>query len=457
MNAGAWCKRHERALLWSLVAIGLGVRLLVAIGSPQTYGYVYDFYHQGIERLYETGHAPLAMDCWQCYHPPSFYYLGLPLYAFGRWMAGPPVAHDPALLYVMLLPAVSGAVVVLYGYRLFRLFRLRGAKLLFPLAITLVLPCLAISSYGLEADIVLTAVMVAFLYYLTVWFGRPRSSGWRLAAVLGVLAGLAAATKYSGLVAVVAGVALMGARVLVGSRRRTALVHLAVFVVLAGAIGSWRYVDNVSRYGTPMFARGTAKRGFMFGPKHYYWEKYEFTSLRLGDMMSLVGPSAPPGELTNVLAYRSVWGTLHALAWSDMSFFSDPRRYGDNSRPYPLRSISPTVYGAVLLLGLLPDVLALLGFALSIRHRLAWPAVLVVALTMGIYVYWVVSQPAWALKTKYVLFLLPAYALWATWGCSWLSRRLPAAAFGTLVAALVALIAIAHVYLYQFALGGPVR
>ena len=44
--------------------------------------------------------------------------------------------------------------------------------------------------------------------------------------------------------------------------------------------------------------------------------------------MALTRNEVPPGYLTDLPFYRSVWTTLHAMAWSDMSFFSDPSRHG---------------------------------------------------------------------------------------------------------------------------------
>jgi hypothetical protein len=159
--------------------------------------------------------------------------------------------------------------------------------------------------------------------------------------------------------------------------------------------------------------------------------------------------------LTNLPVYRSVATTLYGLAWTDMSFFSEPSRHGDLSRPYPAKDASRWLVVAVLALGLVPTALAAVGFLVTVRDRRFWPLTVLTVLTVVAYGYWVVAQPVWALKTKYVLFLLPAFVLWALAGRDAV-RRLGGPAAGAAATVLLVLAAVAsEAYLFQFALGGP--
>ena len=74
----------QRVAIAVLIGAGVIVRVVLAVKSPQPYGYVWDFYHEGIQVLYEKGRLPLATDCWQCYHPPLFYLAGWPFYDLGE-------------------------------------------------------------------------------------------------------------------------------------------------------------------------------------------------------------------------------------------------------------------------------------------------------------------------------------------------------------------------------------
>jgi len=93
----------------------------------------------------------------------------------------------------------------------------------------------------------------------------------------------------------------------------------------------------------------------------------------------------------------------------------------------------------VIVLGFVPEVLALVGLAVSIRHRSLAPLAIFGLVTLAAYVWWLVPQESWALKAKYILCLLPVGALYAVIGQAWIARRAPVVArlSATLLVALV--------------------
>jgi hypothetical protein len=378
-----WCLAHERRFLICLLAAAIGLRFCLVVFAPTPAGYVWDFYSEGVRYLYAHGRLPLPTDCAECYHPPLFYLLGWPLYAIGDRLGG---GEHAALRWLGVLPMACGAITVYFGYRFLRLFRLRGGPLIFGVALLLTFPCLVISSYGADADILVTAILSALIFYLTrdAAFGPPS----RLVATirLGVLAGLAAATKYSGLVGVA-----------------------SILVV--------------------------------------------FSTLRIRGLLHAVGPDADAGELTDLPVYRSVFTTLHGLAWSDMNFFSEPGRHGDPARPYPSKRQVWGLTASVLLLGVIPDVLALLGATVCFTRRSLRPALIFSAITLTTYGLWFTTQTAWGLKTKYILFLLPPAVLFAIEGVDWIWRRAPAPVGVCLAGLLAALVVLTHAYLLIFSIG----
>lgn len=268
---------------------------------------------------------------------------------------------------------------------------------------------------------------------------------------LGLLAGLAAATKYSGLVAVVSASIFFAIRIAAGPHRLPALRNAAIVVALCVAAGGWKYVDNYRRYETPFFANGSAQAGFSLSSRHRVHAHYEFTTLRLAELMEAFGPNAIRGELTALPVYRSVLTTLHALTWTDMSFFSEPDRHGDPTHPYRRKRIPPLLIGTVLTLGSVPELLAVVGFVVTIRRPLFHPLAIVCIVAISAYVWWFLSQESWALKAKYLLFLVLPFVLYVVTGLAFLWNRFPLA--GTAAAVLLAaLIAVANVYLLAFAI-----
>lgn len=452
-SAGAivrWFAKNARPVLLILLILAIVLRLVLIVCAPTPFGYVWDFYYEGVRHLARTGRLPLAADCWQCYHPPVFYLLGWPAYTVGRWIgADAPGSDVSGLRWLSGVATLASTVTIYFGYRLLRLFRCGGGTLVMGCALLLAFPCLFMSSYGAEADIVLTAVLSAFLYYLTRDWWMPASAA--SAVRLGALAGIAAATKYSGLVALASACVMYALRA-IESRSSVPIRHAALVIAMCVLVGGWKYVDNLSRYGTPLYANGSAMHGFTIGHRPDFRAQYEFTTFRLAGLMQLAGPRAPRGPLTDLSIYHSVPTTLHALAWTDMTFFSEPTRHGDPSHPYPRKRIPAALTRGVLLLGLAPDALALVGFLVTVRRRAFLPLAVLCVVALGAYAWWFTSQAQWALKTKYLLFLLPPFVLYAAVGLAWLWRRAPWAGItaGLLVTILIVL---THVYLLAFALG----
>ena len=444
-----WFRARERLCLTTIFFTAAVLRALLVAFSPTSFGYVWDFYHDGVRILWQTGHLPASTDCWQCYHPPLFYIAGLPLYAFGRATSPDSATSDAhGLRWLAGVALLSSAITIYYGYRLLRLFRCRGGPLVLGVALLASLPVLFITSYGAEADVVVTAVLSAFIYYLARDFA---GSGTAPAAVrLGLLAGLAAATKYSGLVALVSAVIFFGIRIVFGPRRMLAARSATIVVALCIAVSAWKYVDNFQRYGTLFYANGSAQQGFSLIGRRTVGH-YEFTTLRMSELMHVFGPRSTPGALTDLPVYDSVFTTLHALAWSDMSFFSKPDRHGDPSHPYPRKRIPAGVISAVLVLGLIPELLALVGFVVTIRRRLFRPLTIISVVGISAYAWWFMSQEAWALKTKYLLFLVAPFVVYTVSGLAYVWRRAPR--LGAAAVVLMALLlAAANIYLLAFAI-----
>ena len=417
--------------------------------SPTPFGYVWDFYQDGVRIFWNSGHLPKSTDCWQCYHPPLFYVLGLPLYALGRLIAGDsPTADASGLRWLAGLALVSAAVTIYYGYQLLRLLGCRGASLVVGVALLVSLPVLFISSYGAEADIVLTAILSAFVYYFVRDFTE---SGTAHAALrLGLLAGLGAATKYSGLTAVVSAAIFFAIRMATGPRRVLAMRNAGIVISVCAAIGGWKYFDNYRSYDTVFFANGSAQAGFSLTGGRGVGNQYEFTTLRLAELMHVYEPRAVRGSLTDLPVYRSVFTTLHALTWTDMSFFSDPERHGDPTHPYHRKRIPSALIAVVLVLGFVPELLTAVGFVVTIRRPLFLPLAIMCVVGISAYMWWFVSQESWALKSKYLLFLVSPFTVYAVNGLTFLWNRAPLA--GMIAAALLgALFAAANLYLFAFA------
>jgi 4-amino-4-deoxy-L-arabinose transferase-like glycosyltransferase len=451
------CLRHERVLLAGLVGLGVLLRAALFIGSSAPFGYVYDFYPAAVAFVYDHHSLPPASACWICAHPPLFWIVGAPFYALGMAISHQDRATAERVL--CLVPLLCDALVVFFTYRLLRLYRQRGASLLCGMGLCLLFPCLVISSHAPESDILLTALMVGGLFHLARLHVRARHGGWPDAWWLGLLSGLAALTKYSGLLLLAAAGVVLLSRLRTHPRRLRTLRQAALVCSLALSVGGAQYVYNYRVHHEWLVANGSAQAGFDvlgLGERARNYRRYDFASLRLPEALELFEPRHATGTLTDQPVYLSVWTTLHTMAWTDMTMFSVHARHGDPSQPYRAKHVPVVLVVGVLYLGLLPTILAGIGFALSWRRRSLWPLSWFAASSWAAYVWWFIAQDDWALKTKYVLFLLPVYVLFASLGCGRVlaARTRPGqlVARGT-VALLGALLCSCAAYLGCFALG----
>lgn len=428
-----YCLRHERMLLSWLVGLAVLLRAALIIGSPTPFGYVYDFYQDAVAFVYDHHSLPPPSACWICAHPPLFWIVGAPFYALGMAISHQNRATAEQVLCVV--PLLCDALVVFYTYRLLRLYRQRGVFLLCAMGLCLFLPCLAISSHAPESDMLLTALMVGGLFHLARMHVRARQGGWPDAGWLGLFSGLSALTKYSGLLLLAAAGVLLLVRSCTRPHPLRTVAQAALVCTLAMTMGGAKYVYNHRVHHEWLVANGSAQAGFdLLGleARARNFRRYDFVSLRLPSALELFEPGHASGVLTDQPVYWSVWTTLHTMAWTDMTMFSVHGRHGDPRQPYRSKHVPVMLVASVLYLGLLPSVLAAVGFALAWRRRSLWPLSWYALSSSAAYAWWFVAQDEWALKTKYVLFLLPVYLLFASLGL----RRVLAArsGFGRLVA-----------------------
>jgi 4-amino-4-deoxy-L-arabinose transferase-like glycosyltransferase len=402
---------HERLGLALLLGAAAALHLAVVIGCPRPFGYVYDFYPTAVAYVYDHHALPPPEACWICAHPPLLWILGTPFYAAGMWLSGGSRAVAERAL--CLLPLLCDALIVISCYQLLRLYRRRGLGLWVGTGLCALLPCLAISACAPESDVLLTALMTAGLVQVArvQLSDRPQL---RQALAIGVFAGLALLTKYSGVLLLFAVVAVYAASAW-RARSPQLLGHAAAAIGCAALIACAQYGYNwVSRHEL-LPANGSAAEGFAvldLTERQKNFSHYEFGSLRLREAVALFDPQKP-GTLDSQPVYASVWTSLHAMAWTDMSFFSVNSRHGDPSLPYPDKHIPRGLVAWLLVLGLIPSALSLLGLWGGWRAPTRWPLLAYSAVSLATYAWWFLAQDSWALKTKYILFLLPVYALLA--------------------------------------------
>ncbi len=423
-----WFRIHEGACLGALVLLAVATRVLLIAHSPFPWGYAWDPYFEGPLVFFDLGRLPRATDCGQCYHPPLFYLVGWPFVWLGHALAdgGEAAAIRKASIECLgAVPLVCAGVSTWAAYRLLRLFRWRGESLVWGVAMSLFLPVLVFASYGIEADGLVCAIVSLAALALARGFLRRERATLPNAVAVGLLCGLALATKYSGAVALAAAGFTTLARLATRPRKRAALRDGLVVLAAAIGVGGWKYAANLRDFGTPLAANGSAATGFAI-EKSLRFDRYRFTDFDLRAVLATMDPArGPSGRLTRLDVYRSLPSTFYGLVWTDMGLFSREDRIGRSTPPYPRRAIPLWMPASVLALGLVPTALATFGALINLRRRVMLPLNALLVVSVVIYLQWMLSQPNWAIKPKYLAFLAPVGVLHALAAMRWIERHVP--------------------------------
>ncbi|HMP74800.1 MAG TPA: phospholipid carrier-dependent glycosyltransferase [Kiritimatiellia bacterium] len=434
----------EKAVLALIVLIAVGLRILLGLDAPTPIGYVYDFYHEPMISYYQTGALPEADDCWQCYHPPVYTLIGSAIMKLTVLFG----SHDlgRALWWIAFFSVPVSLVFLGATYSIIRNFIRHPSVLLPMMALLASLPVVFISSFSIESDLLCATFA---LCALALYFRYRRDPAWGIPLVaMGVLAGLALGTKYSGLIIV----AVLGAMLcwdVLRDRAWRRIAHAAVFAALTLVVGGWHYAENVAEYGTPIV--GNEAWDNLEGDR-LYLDHYEFLELRGEEFIDLMREDSPKLTLREFPAYNeNVPTSLYGQIWTDGSIFSNPWRHGLAKGLYPRKDKPIALVVALLLAGLITLPLAAIGLWVAFRRwPVHMPLLLLAALTLGLYVRWFLSHPIWMLKTKYLFVLVPVALLFCAHGLNCLRRRFPRIQTAATLA-VYALALLANAYCFIFA------
>jgi hypothetical protein len=111
------------------------------------------------------------------------------------------------------------------------------------------------------------------------------------------------------------------------------------------------------------------------------------------------------------------------------------------------------IVAIVLVLGLVPTLLAGVGFISTLDRKAFRACTILVLLTAVTYTLWFMGQDVWALKTKYLLYLMPPYTVYLAIGLRVIRGWRPVFLSGALLIGLILLVVVVHLYLYVFATG----
>ena len=346
--------------------------------------------------IVREGRVPHPLEGWQTFHPPLYY-----LVASVVWRTLEPLGAVPLIVGLRAIGALPwlGA-----GWVASRLARRLGAT---PeaagvaAALFWLVPCNQLAAVMVGNEAASAALATFALPFVLTLQEDPRDL--RAALGAGLLAGLAFATKYSGLwIAAACAVPFLRGG-LDGRALRALAVCLVAGVVVAGPV----YVRNLALTGSP-FPMTREQEPLKSAEAILTPRPRQLTDYVRLDPDSVLRPSifhrpGRPGHYASRNpAMANVWGLAYAGAW-----------YDPFGQRVPIESHRDGVWWgtALLLLGLVPTALMLAGFARATantvrsrgRSREA-PLVLMMWLALASFVAFTWRVPTWAaVKASYFL------------------------------------------------------
>ena len=383
-------------LLLFLAAAAL--HLLLALFAPDPNGYVWDFYSESILYTYEHGQLPSAQMCWVCYHPPLLPIIGNLIFHFVDLFKG---STTMQLFTVASLLNCVSLFFVVYTFAIYRKFRRFHQLDLILWALVLFLPLRFITSFSIEADMLVATLIVISLYYFVNFLEKSNSTQLYLTAGFAALAALA---KYTGLIFVMF-YSLVLIIQLIRTTNRVSLKQLLIFSILVFTIGSFPYIKNLTDSGTLIVGNKAWNND-----NSYTYNYKDFSIPRIIEVFT----DTRPIKLKHYYQYNSeVLNSLYGQLWTDFSFFTIPYRHGQYEVDFIYQGkFMPTpLLWAILISGLIPVSIGIVGFGLMLLQSDKWILLSIAFVSLGLYAHWITGHNYWMLKSKYLLYLLPIWLI----------------------------------------------
>lgn len=201
-----------------------------------------------IEYIYEHLSIPDVdpTTVWQFYHPPLHHIIAA---AWMRLLTFFGMPYDMACESIQALTLFYSCCCIIIAYRILRYFKLRGAALLLPFAITTFHPSMILLSGSINNDILSITLALAALYAALVWYENPTFKGIiKIALLIG--AGMSAKLS-AALIAPSVAVVFLAGLIKYRKQAEKMLGEFIIFALICFPLGLWWSVRCFVKYRMP--------------------------------------------------------------------------------------------------------------------------------------------------------------------------------------------------------------
>lgn len=405
-----------------LLGLGTGLRLLLFWANPPDNAY--DNHFEPINFIIQYGFIPPKAACWECYHPPLFYYIsakiGLILLGFG-------VSEYHLLKALQFLSSLFGIANLGVIYLVLKRLPISNFSRLITFGTICFLPVHLYMS-AIHSNDTVTYFFVSLCIYLAL-VAADKNFPYSILIILSIVLSLTLLTKYTALVILpTIGIIFVSAIFrpkLVSHKRLFSSLIITMFVPIL-ILGQQVY-SNVQSYGKPF------PMNIDFFPKKTdQIPGKELSFFTFNPWAAIKTPILSPENV------KSFWTVIYGRMWFDMEpkflYFTDNnpewwKKYFDylhgKNPVWPGVELSTTTIlqgSALIALGLVPLLLMIYGGFSCLRKildktekyaqgtKLSMFPILFACNTVGI-VLFTAKYPVFSfMKASYFLNSLPAFA-----------------------------------------------
>lgn len=345
--------------------VSAALRILLCWANPTWNSF--DNHYEPIFLIMENHSIPDVGDCWQCYHPPVFYWTSAQA---GRTAVNMGMSLPAIRKMMQMLCCFYGILSVGLVYLILGKLPLSGFSRLLAFGTVCFLPRHIYMSAMNSNDTMSYMFAALFIYIMLEAMERKMKTPLLLAA--SAVLSLAMFTKYTAyalLPAVSVLFALMWLKRIPVPRRQVLVSALIVLLIPAILLGI-HLGNNMKRYGKPLPSNAA-----LMDPTHTYphdERRYDFITFKPWESVGV--PIISPGRM------HSFWTLVYTGMWFDNEpkflLFTDANEKwwfnyfgwlnGANGYPEDASPISATTRfaaGSMIILGLFPLFLAVAGMA----------------------------------------------------------------------------------------------
>jgi len=432
MNKEPFVSIDYKLLAMIVIVSGAILRILLYWANPP--GNAFDDHFEPIIRIMESGSIPAKDACWQCYHPPIFYWVSAQIGNLAVYLGANP-AHLFKILH--LIPCLYGIATLAFIYLILNRLPLSDFSKIIALTTACFLPRNIYMS-AIHSNDSMSYLLVALSIYLLL-VAIDREYPVKLLIAVGISIAGAIFVKYTAFILFPVVLNLFFLAYFFSDKisGRSAVSRLIITLMIPFVVMCASSIANLKNYGTPLPWNIN-----QVDPEDYqYRDESPLDFVRFTPWESLKSPILKPGNM------HHFWDVIHNGMWFDNEprflYFLDSdnswwKKYyawlrgevefpGDN-KTLPL--LTKIVGFGGITLGLVPLILILGGVLLHIKEEI-WTflgvrsigrlkkslfPVLLVGNVVGIIILALRLQVFSAMKASYLLPCLPASVFYIAMG-----------------------------------------